>query len=186
MFAHQDVYLPKLVGPASLASAIDFLGQDRPEPGADTGRLRRAGQRSSACWLVYGHPAWGRCFAPVARDAPRLVVSSGRAGSLWCGARARRPFRLAHLPNFHLYGTDIVLTARSLGRTAYAAHLPVIHNSRPACPGPRIHVHPTAICNGSGGARLPVPTAVIALTETGIALLVYAAPSTNSEMYRPL
>jgi hypothetical protein len=36
----------------------------------------------------------------------------------------------AGLPGWHMYGTDIVATARSAGRTAYAGALPCIHNDR--------------------------------------------------------
>jgi hypothetical protein len=35
------------------------------------------------------------------------------------------------LPGHHLYGTDIVQTALSVGRSAYVICAPVIHNSRP-------------------------------------------------------
>ena len=34
------------------------------------------------------------------------------------------------LPGFHLYGTDIVQTAKARGRGAYVAWLPVVHNDK--------------------------------------------------------
>ena len=116
-------------GSGSLASTIDLLGQDRPKMGLILG--------------VYGVQDSGRqhvgsCM--VIRPGSLLCISrraSAACNQLWMNWQfvirrsCAHPFRLAHLPNFHLYGTDIVLTARSLGRTAYAAHMPVIHNSRP-------------------------------------------------------
>jgi hypothetical protein len=38
----------------------------------------------------------------------------------------------AALPGFHLYATDLVQTALSLGLGAYVIHAPVVHNSRPS------------------------------------------------------
>ena len=159
VFAHQDVYFPKSWA-GNLASAIDFL--DKTDP-------------TWAVLGVYGVQDGGRHIGTVwssglgsllhqSPGRPQLVVSLDELAVV-----VRRSSGVhfdAHLPNFHLYGTDIVLTARSIGRTAYAAHLPVIHNSRPNVLG-RGYMSSYLYMQRKWWSRLPVPTAVIPLTKTG-------------------
>lgn len=69
------------------------------------------------------------------------------------------------LPSFHLYGTDIVLRARELGKKAYVVDLPVIHNSRPI-----VHLDPSYMLAYRFMVRkwrllLPWPTVIIPLTR---------------------
>ena len=76
-----------------------------------------------------------------------------------------------NLPDFHLYGTDIVQTARRNGKSGYVAHIPVIHNSRPV----------TSLGGGYATAykymrrkwrhNLPIKTPVVPISGSRIPLL---------------
>ena len=78
--------------------------------------------------MEYG-PVWstslGRIVGAVP-DGPRPVQSFDE---LLLILRRDSGLRFdAGLPNFHMYGTDIVAAARKAGRGAYALALPLIHN----------------------------------------------------------
>ena len=123
VFAHHDVYLP---------------------PGWDALLHRRiaALNAQDPNWALFGTfgvgldhshigPVWSSSIgqivgrvpmapAPVQAFDELLIVMRRDAGLRWDDA----------LPGWHMYGTDIVQTARAAGRTAYAGSLPCIHNDR--------------------------------------------------------
>jgi glycosyltransferase involved in cell wall biosynthesis len=123
IFAHHDVYLP---------------------PGWDQLLLARIAELDALDpnWALFGTfgmgvdhapigPVWSSSLgqivgrvpmapAPVQSYDELLIVMRRDAGLRWD----------AGLPGWHMYGTDIVATARSAGRTAYAGALPCIHNDR--------------------------------------------------------
>ncbi len=124
VFAHQDVYLPK--GTA----------------------VRLVEQLSELCEAA---PNWAIAGA-IGATAERKLI-----GQTWCsghakrlGARVSKPEEVvtldemllivrrgaglrfdASLPSFHLYGADIILTARAAGFTSWVIDVPVIHHSKP-------------------------------------------------------
>jgi hypothetical protein len=162
VFAHQDVYLPKL-WVQQVGSTIAYL--DKTDPTwAILGvyGVQDSGEHVGSVWASGLGRALHRSPGP-----PRPVIS---LDELVFVIRRSAGIRFdLRLPNFHLYGTDIVLAARSLGRTAYAAHMPVIHNSRPAFLG-RGYVASYRYMQRKWWGSLPVPTTVVPLTKSGYRL----------------
>jgi hypothetical protein len=123
IFAHHDVYLPP--------------GWDRML----TDRLAELNAQDPN-WALFGTfgvgldhshigPVWSSSLgqivgrvplkpAPVQSFDELLIILRRDSGIRWDDA----------LPGWHMYGTDIVTTARAAGRTAYAGSLPCIHNDR--------------------------------------------------------
>lgn len=123
VFAHHDVYLP---------------------PGWDRVLLARLAELNALdpAWALFGSfgvgldhshigPVWSSSLgqivgrvpmapAPVQSFDELLIVMRRDAGVRWDEG----------LPGWHMYGTDIVATARAIGRTAYAGSLPAVHNDR--------------------------------------------------------
>lgn len=123
IFAHQDVWFPPL-WEAGLRETLAQL--DSRDPGwALLGVFGTApeGHRVGRVWSsglgkCVGQPTDG----PVqVQGLDELVLILRLASGLRFDEK---------LPGFHLYGTDIVQSALTGGRTAWAATLPVIHNSR--------------------------------------------------------
>jgi Glycosyltransferase like family len=124
IFVHQDVYLPK-GWLAKVDEKISDLSRQDPN------------------WAILG--VYGR------------QPNGEEAGQVWCSGLMRELksnsdkfqevrsvdelaflFRRstnskfdAKLPDWHLYGTDIILEALSKGMKSYVTDIPVIHNSRP-------------------------------------------------------
>jgi glycosyltransferase involved in cell wall biosynthesis len=123
IFAHHDVYLPP--------------GWDR----VLTDRLAEL-NATDPNWALFGTfgvgldaahigPVWSSSIgqivgrvpltpAPVQSFDELLIILRRDSGVRWDD----------QLPGWHMYGTDIVTTARTMGRTAYAGSLPCIHNDR--------------------------------------------------------
>jgi hypothetical protein len=124
VFAHQDVYLPahwreQLLRSVERLSTLDpdwaVLGvYGVTEAGSDVGRVWSSGLSA----------VFGSVFAePVAvASIDEVVIVLRRASGVEFDAG---------LPGFHLYGTDLVQTARAQRKSCYVIHAPVIHNSRP-------------------------------------------------------
>jgi hypothetical protein len=121
MFAHHDVYFPH--------GWLDILHQRIAEVEAvdpDWGVLGAFGIGTDN--MEYG-PVWSTSLGSIVGsvpDGPRpaqsfdeLLIIVRRDSGLSFDAR---------LPNFHLYGTDIVATARKAGHGAYAVAMPLVHN----------------------------------------------------------
>lgn len=164
VFAHQDVYLPCawLERVQSLISVVE------------------AGDPAWAVIGVYGLDASG---AHVGR-----CWSSGlgrELGSYFEGARKvvsidELVIILRHnaglsfdegLPGFHLYGTDIVQIALAAGRGAYVIHAPVVHNSKPVRTLAGAYTRSYKYMQKKWKTRLPLPTAVVAITRYGYPLI---------------
>lgn len=124
LFVHQDVYLPR----GWLARAVEVLNrlqQEHPEwMVAGPYGVRKDGRHVGRIWDVTMGIELGRAEFPPAPieslDELLLIVK-------------REPwFRFdTELPNFHLYGTDLVQTAWAAARSAFAIEVPVVHNNRP-------------------------------------------------------
>jgi hypothetical protein len=123
IFAHHDVYLP---------------------PGWDSLLQRRIEELEAIDpkWALFGTfgvgfdaahigPVWSSSLGQIVGRVPLqpqhvqsfdelLIVMRRDAGIRWDEA----------LPGWHMYGTDIVTTARAKGLAAYAGALPCIHNDR--------------------------------------------------------
>lgn len=123
-FLHQDVYLP-----SGWSERVLYIAHKLDQMDPDWAVLGIFGKSESAdhvgrVWSTgLGKELNHACSEPVRTIsvdelAIILKVSSGLTFD-------------PNLPSFHLFGTDIVQTARSRGLGAYVADLPVIHNSRP-------------------------------------------------------
>lgn len=124
ILVHQDVYLPR--GFIALLDA-KLAELDALDPAwAVVGLMgsREDGQRVGSSWssgLGVVMVAPGTLPAQVQSLDEMLLVVKIAAGLRFDPA----------LPSFHLYGTDIVQSARRAGRSAYVVDAPVIHHSRP-------------------------------------------------------
>lgn len=124
VFVHQDVYLPK-GWEAKLHAAIDLIEATDPDwaviglsgkarDGRAVGHVWSSGMQK-----MVGTPG----FAPVpvlAIDELAIIVRAA-SGVTFDDAFA----------GFHMYGTDIVLSANAAGKTSYVIDAPVIHDSKP-------------------------------------------------------
>lgn len=120
VFAHHDVYLPE--GWETLLHA----------------RLAEL----PADWAVFGcfgigldgahiGPVWSSSLGMIVGRVPMVPVPVQAFDELLIVLRRDSGLRFDEsLPGWHMYGTDIVQTARAAGRGAYAGALPCIHNDR--------------------------------------------------------
>ena len=160
VFAHQDVYLP--------------LGWDRRLLLA-IAELEMNGRN----WAVIG--------------VAGMAVSGGISGRAWCaahgcelGVRLRGPVPVVSLdeivivlkrstglrfdsrmPGFHLYGADIVQSARAAGYEAFVFDGPVIHNCRPVLWADKAYARAYRFMQRKWWNNLPIPTPCMTITKTG-------------------
>ena len=85
-----------------------------------------------------------------------------------------------NLPLFHLYGTDIVQTARSAGLGAYVGNLPVVHNDGFHDRLRRDFSAGYAFVRRKWQARLPLRTPVVWVTWHGLSLPLYRLRAARS------
>ena len=124
LFAHQDVYLPTGWLDRMLA-ALDALSEAHPDwmVAAPYG-VMADGTHAGCVWDV----AMGRQLG-----APGFVPQPIRsADELLLIVRRDAGFAFDEcLPDWHMYGTDLIQSALAAGRSAWAVDLPVVHNNRP-------------------------------------------------------
>jgi hypothetical protein len=161
VLAHQDVYIPapwreRITAITARLSAAD------PNWGVlgcygITGERRHVGYVwSSGLNRVLGEPA----FASTEVDSvdELLIVLRRSAGLMFD----------ENLPGFHLYGTDIVQTARAAGRSAYVVCAPVVHNSRPVPFLPRDYLAAHAFLRRKWKHRLPIQNCIAPIVASPI------------------
>jgi hypothetical protein len=68
------------------------------------------------------------------------------------------------VPDFHLYGTDLVLMAERRGKRSYGLDLPLVHNSKPVLRLGPDYVRSYKYMVRKWHDRLPVPTSIATLT----------------------
>ena len=123
LFVHQDVYLPPRFAD-DLAAAIRAVEVEDP----DWGVIAPFGMSADGVHLgsVWSTSQGARIGREVERPHP--VVSVDELAFL---LRRNSGLRFDEdLPGWHLYGTEIVQTARAAGRGAYVAPLPMVHNDK--------------------------------------------------------
>ena len=162
---HQDVYLP--------AGFIDRL--------ADTLRALEAADPDWAIAGVVGCAEDGTLVGHTWCSGNDRVIGSPdnlpqRVESLdellliiRCDAHLHFDPRL---PSFHLYGTDIVQTARRARRTAYAIDAPVIHHSRPVAQYGGGYRQAYRYMQRKWRSELPIPNPVARIERSIIPLLI--------------
>ena len=123
IFAHHDVYFPP-GWEKKLFSAIDCIGKIDP----DWALIAPFGMSATgeAVGDVWSTSLGRRVGRPVQR--PETVQSYDELAFI-----LRRDSGLRFdedLSAWHMYGTDIVQSARELGKNSWVADLPVVHNDR--------------------------------------------------------
>jgi glycosyltransferase involved in cell wall biosynthesis len=123
IFAHQDVYFPQ-GWEEKLAESLQQLETFDPKWAV----LACCGIHRNEEFVgdVWSTGLGGRIGAPVSEPQPvqsvdeLFIILRRSAGLRWDN----------DLPNFHLYGSDIVQTALAAGHGAWVMNLPVIHNDK--------------------------------------------------------
>lgn len=121
---HQDVYLPAEFS-EGLARWLSELHRIDPDwavvgcIGIDSSGVVQGETWSSGMGRLVGSPVLGPVEV-VTVDEMILVVRTAS------GVRFD-----PHLPGFHLYGTDLTVSAAERGLRSYVVPMPVIHHSRP-------------------------------------------------------
>lgn len=123
IFAHQDVYFPPGWDRLLRRTLAQLDAADPSWALVGSYGISTAGDHVGDIWGTGLSRRLGAPFpAPVpAQSFDEHVIVMRRAAGL--------RFDPA-LPGFHLYGTDIVQTARAAGRGAYVAWLPLVHNHK--------------------------------------------------------
>lgn len=123
VFTHHDVYLPPGWDNLLLARIAELNASDPNWALFGSFGVGLDGAHVGPVWSSsLGHIVGRVPMAPVPVQAydELLIVMRRDAGLRWDES----------LPGWHMYGTDIVATARAAGRGAYAGALPCIHNDR--------------------------------------------------------
>ena len=170
IFAHCDVYFPGGWF-ARLAWEVDRLARVDPEwavagvssltaSGEYVGRIYDSSLEPlfSETKGIFGNPV----LSPtpiVSADELALIVRRGAGVSF-------DPL----LPEFHLYGTDIILEAERRGKRSYGLDLPLIHNAKAQLRLGSDYVRAYNYMVRKWRARLPVPTTCGTLTANPFAL----------------
>lgn len=163
LLAHQDVYLPA----GWLDRAIERLNAlTRDHPGwraAGPYGVRADGRHVGRVWDATMARELGQAgFAPtpiVSLDELLLVL------------RRDTPFRFdPDLPDWHLYGTDLVQDALAAGRSAWAVELPLVHNNRPIVSLRGGYETAYKFARRKWRARLPIATSICYLSRNPLHL----------------
>lgn len=177
IFAHQDVYFPSgwfgrlqslcaqlaLIDPNWAVAGLFGVSAD----GALMGHLW-----DSALCRVCGSPF----------DTPQEAVSLDEVVLIL--RRASRVSFDPALPSFHLYGTDIVLCARTAGMRSYIVDLPVIHNAKPVVRLDRYYVSAYKFMVRKWAPLLPWPTVILPLTRNPLRLVFRALRIRYKALFR--
>lgn len=121
VFAHHDVFLPEGWDNLLRARIAELDATDPHWALLGSFGVGLDGAHIGPVWSSSLGQIVGRvpmAPAPVQSFDELLIVMRRDAGLRWDEG----------LPGWHMYGTDIVATARAAGRTAYAGALPCIHN----------------------------------------------------------
>jgi hypothetical protein len=168
IFAHQDVFFP--------AGWFDHLGKE----------LRKLEERDPK-WAVagifgadftgelWGH-VWDSALGGMIGEPFPEPIRVASLDEIVLIVKNRSPAAFdPDLPGFHLYGTDIVLTAAAGGGTAYLVHAPVIHNTKPILQLGRDYVAAYQFMCRKWRKRLPYPTVIVELSRNKVPLLMQIA-----------
>lgn len=120
VFAHHDVFLPQ-GWDAVLTARLAELP-------ADWALLGSFGIGLNGAHIG---PVWSSSLGMIVGRVPMEPVPVQSFDEMLIVMRRDAGLRFDEtLPGWHMYGTDIVQTARAAGRGAYAGALPTIHNDR--------------------------------------------------------
>lgn len=162
VFAHQDVYLPA-GWTERLRAVVAAISRDDPAWAAvgPVGVSAADGSVAGRAWSTgLGREVRGAAALPCeAVSLDEVVIVLRRASGV--------AFDPA-LPDFHLYGTDIVTEARARGMKSYVAELPLVHNSRPVISLGGGYAAAYRHMQRKWRSRLPLRTTVGPVTRFGL------------------
>ena len=172
IFAHCDVYFPGCWF-ARLTWEVDRLARIDPKWAvAGVSSLTSSGELVGRMYDLSLEPLFTETMGifgkPLASPVP--IVSADELG-LIVRRRAGVSFDPL-LPEFHLYGTDIILEAERQGKRSYGLDLPLIHNAKVQLQLGSDYVRAYKYMVRKWRARLPVPTTCGTLTANPLALLL--------------
>ena len=160
VFAHQDVYLPR-EWEMNLLDAARWLDEHDP----NWALLGCVGVDGDG--RVVGR-AWSSGLRKVVGRVPATPTAVESFDELVIVLRRDSGVRFDDgLPGFHLYGTDVVQSAKSMGRTAYVFGGAVVHNSVPVRAVDRDYRRAYRYVQRKCRDRLPIPTTVMPVTAGG-------------------
>lgn len=158
VFAHQDVYLPSN-WELAVRRAVGALAQIDP----DWAVIGAVGTKADGS--VVGR-SWssglGRMIGEPFLDLASIVCVDEMLIVLRRGSGLRFD---EGLPGFHLYGSDIVLTARATNLGSYVANIPAVHNSKPVRGLGGAYTNAYRYMCRKWAALLPVPTLIVPLSK---------------------
>jgi hypothetical protein len=165
IIVHQDVYLPAGFA-ARLAAALDWLEAHDPAAAIlGAGGIGLDGRLAGRAWSS------GHCR--VIGDALDLPCRVQSLDEMLMIIRTGSGLRFDEaLPGFHLYGTDLLLTAASQGLTAWVADLPTIHHSHAVVNLGGDFRKAWRYLRAKWRAQLPLPNLVCTITTSIWPLLI--------------
>jgi hypothetical protein len=170
IFAHCDVYFPAGWF-TRLAWEVDRLARIDPEWAvAGVSSLTASGEYVGRLYDSSLLPLFTETMGVFGKAlvSPVPIVSADELALI-----VRRAARVSfdrQLPEFHLYGTDIVLEAERQGKRSYGLDLPLIHNAKAQIQIGSDYVRAYKYMVRKWRARLPVPTTCGTLTANPLAL----------------
>ncbi|GLS85389.1 hypothetical protein GCM10010873_03620 [Cypionkella aquatica] len=177
VFAHHDVYLPR--GWDALLSR----------------RLREL-EAVDPNWALYGPfgvgldashigPVWSSSIGLIVGRVPTAPAKVQSYDEMVIVMRRAAGLRFDEaLPGWHMYGTDIVTTARTAGLHAYAGALPTIHNDRYHDHLRGDFVQAYTAMRQKWRAQLPLRTPIIKISKSGLHLYKNRWQDYRSETFR--
>jgi glycosyltransferase involved in cell wall biosynthesis len=169
VFTHCDVYFPERWF-ERLAWEMDRLTQaDRNWAVAGFSGVTPSGELVGRIWDCSLEP-WTRGIFGKALVGPVPIVSADEMAFV-----VRRDAGITfdpQLPEFHLYATDIILTAERAGKRSYGLDMPLIHNAKAQLYVGRDYMKSYRYMIKKWRDRLPVPTTCGILTSMPLAILL--------------
>jgi hypothetical protein len=170
IFAHCDVYFPGCWF-ARLAWEVDRLARIDPKWAvAGVSSLTSSGELVGRMYDSSLEPLFTETMGIYGKPlvSPVPIVSADELGLI-----VRRGANVSFdplLPEFHLYGTDIILEAERQGKRSYGLDLPLIHNAKAQLQIGSDYVRAYKYMVRKWRAHLPVPTTCGMLTANPLAL----------------
>jgi len=163
VFVHQDVYFPDGWFHRMRAACDALTKRDPSWAVAGVCGITPEGEFVGHLWDSGLADVCGQPF-----DPPRQAISLDEVVLI-----VRRSSGVTfdeEMLSFHLYGTDIVLEARSRGKTAYVVDLPLIHNSKANVRLDHSYGDAYSYMVRKWRSYLPLPTVIVKLTRNPLPL----------------
>jgi hypothetical protein len=182
IFTHCDVYFPKRWF-EKLEWELERLSRMDPDWAvAGICGLTPHGEMVGRMWDCSLEPL-SRGVYGKALQVPVPIVSTDE-----CAFILRRGANITFdplLPNFHLYATDIILTAERMGMRSYGVDLPLIHNAKAQLRMGRDYIESYQYMVRKWRDRLPVPTTCGSITANPVVPLFRRFRIRYKAIFRP-